>query len=93
MLIGLPVVTLEDLLLGIVFFFLCDSMFAWKSNKQTTISRSSAETEYRALTFLASEVTWIYFLLLDFAITPSPTLVFCDNQVAIYIATNPSFHE
>ena len=68
--------------------FLGDSMVAWKSKKQTTISHS-----YHTLAFLASEVTWIRSLLLDFAVTPSPALVFCDNQAAIYIATNPSFHE
>ena len=68
-------------------------MVAWKSKKQTTVSCSSAEAEYRALAFLANEVTWIRSVLLDFAVTPSPALVFCDNQAAIYIATNPSFHE
>ena len=68
--------------------FLGDSMVAWKSKKQTTISHS-----YHALAFLASEVTWIRSLLLDFAVTPSPALVFCENQAAIYSPTYPSFHE
>ena len=37
--------------------FIGDSMVAWKSKKQTIVSRSFAEVEYHALAFLANEVT------------------------------------
>ncbi|XP_022888908.1 uncharacterized protein LOC111404314 [Olea europaea var. sylvestris] len=74
--------------------FLGDSQVSWKAKKQTTISRFSAEAEYRALASTTSELIWISQLLQDFHISSSaPALIFCDNQAAIHIASNPIFHE
>ena len=74
--------------------FLGDSLVAWKSKKQNIVSRSSVEAEYRALATTTSELIWLQQLLSDFQITQSsPTVLFCDNQAAVYIATNPVFHE
>ena len=40
------------------------------------------------------EITWILALLKDFEVFhPKPTMLFCDNQAAIYIRENPVFHE
>lgn len=74
--------------------FLGDSMISWKSKKQATVSRSSAEAEYRALASVSSELTWIVQLLANLHINVQlPSLVYCDNQAAISIASNPTFHE
>lgn len=41
-----------------------------------------------------SEILWLNQLLKDFSIPiSSPNLLFCDNQAAVHIATNPAFHE
>ncbi|XP_047261352.1 uncharacterized mitochondrial protein AtMg00810-like [Capsicum annuum] len=74
--------------------FLGDSLVSWKSKKQVTISLSSAEAKYRAMSKAAVEITWITCLRSDFGLS-SLTLVplLCDNQVAIHIARNPIFHE
>ncbi|XP_016173544.1 uncharacterized protein LOC107616054 [Arachis ipaensis] len=48
--------------------FFGDSLVSWKSVKQSTVLRSSAESEYRALAAVASEVTWMRGLLKDFHI-------------------------
>lgn len=74
--------------------FLGNSLISWKSKKQTTISRSSTEAEYRALAVTACELQWIRFLLKDFSVNhSSAALIFCDNRSAIHIAENPIFHE
>ncbi|XP_031249394.1 uncharacterized protein LOC116107227 [Pistacia vera] len=74
--------------------FIGDSLVSWKAKKQTTVSRSSTEAEYRALSSTASELIWLQQLLQDFQVTvASPALLYYDNQAAIHIASNPTFHE
>lgn len=48
------------------------------------------ETEYRAMAKLTKELVWLKQLLdeLGFQLD-APMHLRCDNQVAIYIATNP----
>ncbi|CAL1388981.1 unnamed protein product [Linum trigynum] len=74
--------------------FLGTSLISWKAKKQSTVSRSSSEAEYRALALLSCEIQWLVRLLSDFGITHShPAVVYCDSQSAIHIARNPVFHE
>ena len=70
------------------------SPVAWKSKKQGTVSRSSSESEYRAMASAAADVTWTVRLLEELGITDlKPVTLHCDNQSAIAIAKNPVFHE
>lgn len=74
--------------------FLGCSLIAWKSKKQTTVSRSSAEAEYRALASTACELRWVKNIISDFQVTvPLPIDLHCDNRAAIHITANPVFHE
>ncbi|KAL0358581.1 UNVERIFIED_CONTAM: Retrovirus-related Pol polyprotein from transposon RE2 [Sesamum angustifolium] len=74
--------------------FLGSSLVSWKTKKQSTVSRSSAEAEYRSMGAAVCELLWLSYLLHALHIpfsTPVPFWV--DNQAAIHITANPVFHE
>lgn len=73
--------------------FLGESLVAWKSKKQPTVARSSAEAEYRALAALTSELLWIKQLLRVFEVPITSVMIFCDSNSAIQLASNPPSHE
>ncbi|PKU80502.1 Retrovirus-related Pol polyprotein from transposon TNT 1-94 [Dendrobium catenatum] len=58
--------------------FLGDTLVSWTVKKQNTVSRSSTESEYRALASATADTIWIN--------------VFCDNTSTIALANNPVFH-
>ena len=62
-------------------------MIAWKTKKQTTVSRSSAEAELRAMAAVIAEISWLQWLLEDFGVMASPpTPLSSDSTGAISIA-------
>lgn len=70
------------------------NLISWTAKRQETVSNSSTEAEYRALTAVARELTWISSLLRDLGVSKrQPTLVRCDNLSAVYLsAINPALH-
>ena len=67
---------------------------SWKSKKQSTVSKSSSEAEYRAMFQAAAEVTWLVQLLTELGVTQLKLVTLhCDNQSAVHIGRNPVFHE
>jgi len=74
--------------------FLGDSFIFWKSKKQSIVSQSSTEAEYRAMTSTTKEIVWLRWLLTNMGIFFShPTSMYCDNQSSIQIAHNSVFHK
>ncbi|XP_020691539.1 uncharacterized protein LOC110106117 [Dendrobium catenatum] len=73
--------------------FLGDTLVSWTVKKQNTVSRSSTESEYRALAAATADTIWLKHLLADFNIPhTSPVAFYCDNTSAIALENNPVFH-
>ncbi|XP_019099719.1 PREDICTED: uncharacterized protein LOC109132531 [Camelina sativa] len=69
------------------------TLVSWSAKRQSTVSNSSTESEYKALSIVAKELTWISSLLRDIGISQhQPTRVFCDNLSAVYLSANPALH-
>ncbi|KAK4406265.1 Retrovirus-related Pol polyprotein from transposon RE2 [Sesamum angolense] len=70
------------------------NLVTWRSKKQTTVAKSSAEAEYRAMTHTTSEILWLKNLLKELGFTyDDPVPMHCDNQAATHIANDLIFHE
>ncbi|XP_066354306.1 uncharacterized mitochondrial protein AtMg00810-like [Miscanthus floridulus] len=71
--------------------FLGDSLVSWSSKRQTTVSRSSAETEYRAVANAAAECCWLRNLLQELhVVIDKATMIYCDNVSVVYLSENPT---
>jgi hypothetical protein len=74
--------------------FLGDNLVSWSSKHQTTVSRSSAEAEYRVVANAVAEASWLRLLLLELHIPlRRSTLVYCDNISTVYMCSNPAQHQ
>lgn len=74
--------------------FLGDNLVSWSSKRQATISRSSAEAEYRGVANAVAETSWLRNLLLELHVPlRRATLVYCDNISAVYLSSNPVQHQ
>jgi histone deacetylase 1/2 len=77
---------------GFAVFF-GDNLISWSSKKQPTVSRSSTESEYKALANATAELIWIQSLLGELGIRQNrPPRLWCDNLGATYLSANPVFH-
>jgi hypothetical protein len=74
--------------------FLGDDLVSWSSKRQHTVSRSSAEDEYRTIANGVAEACWLRQLLQELQ-EPlrHATIVYCDNVNVVYLSTNPVQHQ
>ena len=73
--------------------FLGSNLISWSSRKQDTVSRSSTESEYKAVANATAEVMWVQTLLKELGIhAPQTARLWCDNMGAKYLSSNPVFH-
>jgi histone deacetylase 1/2 len=68
------------------------NLIAWSARKQATVSRSSTESEYKALGNATAELIWVQSLLRELRIPqPCSPVLWCDNLGATYLSSNPVF--
>ncbi|GJX17034.1 ribonuclease H-like domain-containing protein [Tanacetum coccineum] len=76
------------------YVFLGNNLLSWSSKRQVTLSRSSAEAEYRGVANAVAKTCWLRNLLRELHIPLSTaTLVYCDNVSAVYLSSNPVQHQ
>jgi hypothetical protein len=69
------------------------STVAWMSKKQVTVSVSSAEAEYMAAGMAVQEILWARSMLWEMGFGQTgATVLQCDNQAAIAIASDDVHH-
>ena len=75
------------------FVYLGYNPTAWSAKKQDIVSRSSMESEYRALATTTVELSWLRQVLKDLGVFLStPPKLWRDNVSALAIASNLVFH-
>ena len=74
--------------------FIGEGVVSWLSKKQETISLSSTEAEYKALTTTTKELLWIKRLLMELKVMDLDAVptIYNDNISAQHLASNPIFH-
>ncbi|XP_054789357.1 secreted RxLR effector protein 161-like [Prosopis cineraria] len=74
--------------------FVWGNLVTWKRQKQRVLSRSSAQSEFRALAQGITEELWIRRVMEEIQVRVDPPIkLYCDNKAAISMALNPVQHE
>ncbi|KAL5804478.1 hypothetical protein ACOSQ3_031278 [Xanthoceras sorbifolium] len=76
------------------FTFVGGNLVTWRSKKQTVVSRSSAEAEFRGIAQGITELLWLKNLLSDLRFHQRDCMrLYCDNKASVQIANNPVQHD
>ncbi|PHT49691.1 hypothetical protein CQW23_09438 [Capsicum baccatum] len=68
------------------------NLISWCTKKQTRVSRSSTEAEYRAMAAGVAEAMWLRYLTDALGIPPTKPQIYCDNHSTICVTKNPVLH-
>ncbi|GJS97339.1 ribonuclease H-like domain-containing protein, partial [Tanacetum coccineum] len=74
--------------------FLGDNLLSWSAKRQHTLSRFSAEAEYRGVANVVAETAWLRNLLRELhSPLSTTTLFYCDNVSVVYMFANRVQHQ
>jgi hypothetical protein len=69
--------------------FLGDNLISWSSRRQITVSRNSAEAEYRDVAYAVAESCWVCQLLQELHHpVSSATIIYYGNVSAVHLSAN-----
>ena len=74
-------------------FTLGGSVVSWKATLQPTVTLSTTEAEYMALTEAAKEGIWLRGLVRDLGLHHDQATIYCDSLSAICLAKDQVHHE
>ncbi|XP_057541678.1 secreted RxLR effector protein 161-like [Amaranthus tricolor] len=74
-------------------FTLGGSVVSWKTTLQPTVTLSTTEAKYMALTKAAKEGIWLKGLVSDLGLYHNQAIVYCDSLSAICLAKDQVHHE
>jgi hypothetical protein len=78
---------------GAFIFTVGNTPISWSSRKQTCVSLSSTESEYRSLVETCKEAIWIQNLYTELGYNKGGAVtIHCDNMSTIKISKNPIYH-
>ncbi|XP_025633999.1 uncharacterized mitochondrial protein AtMg00810-like [Arachis hypogaea] len=78
--------------IGGMCVFLGRNLVSWSFKKQSVVSRSSTEAEYRAMADLVAELIWIKNLLSELRVTASTPTIYYNNLSFVLLAANLILH-
>ena len=74
--------------------FLGTNIISWSATKQDSVSRSSTKAEYRTLSDIAAELSWICSILKSVGVPQTEVAeIYCDNLSAVHLIANPVLHK
>lgn len=74
-------------------FMICNGPVSWISKLQTTVSLSTCEAEYTAITQASKEAVWFTYILKDLCFAGiKPIIIHTDSQSALKLSENSQFH-
>jgi hypothetical protein len=69
------------------------NLVSWCAKKQSTVSKSSTEAEYKSMPNATTEIIWVQTILRELGVSgPKEARLWCDNLGATYLSANPVFH-
>ena len=76
-------------------FIMAGAAISWLLKKQTSVALSSTEAECMAAAATMKEATWLQILFSEIepSLTCIPVKLLIDNQLAMSLAKNATFHE
>ena len=74
-------------------FTLGNSVVSWKATLQPSVTLSTTEAEYMALTEAAKEGIWLKGLVGDLGLQQDQAIVYCDSLSAICLAKDQVHHD